>query len=113
MLTLPFPKPDTEFVVVPSEPTIEMLNAYDAARAATTMTANGMETYNPHQSYWALLKAAPPDDAYKRLLKIEAAALALSTAMVENEAKGADFELVDEEWMLLTAALQQNRKHNL
>lgn len=45
----------------------------------------------------------------ERLIKIEEAAMALSTAMVENEDKGADFELVDEEWMQLTAALQPRR----
>jgi len=36
-----------------------MLNAYDEARSATTIKFKGGETYNPHQSYWALLNAAP------------------------------------------------------
>lgn len=52
-------KPEPKHIIIPSEPTQEMLNAYDEARAATTMTAGGIETYNPHQSYWALLNAAP------------------------------------------------------
>jgi hypothetical protein len=56
---LPYEKPAGEYMLVPTEPTIEMLNAYDEARAATTMVTNGLETYNPHQSYWAMLAAAP------------------------------------------------------
>lgn len=41
-----------------------------------------------------------------RAQKIETAALALSTAMVESEADGADYEKVDEQWMRLTEALE-------
>lgn len=58
-MDMPIKKPDPKHIIVPTEPTQEMLNAYDEARMATTMTAGGIETYNPHQSYWALLNAAP------------------------------------------------------
>lgn len=59
-IKLAYPKPAGNWMLVPTEPTIEMLNAYDAARTATTMKPPGSsETYNPHQSYWALLAAAP------------------------------------------------------
>lgn len=61
-MELPIKKPEGEFVRVPTDPTIEMLNAYDEARAATTMTAGETMTYNPHQSYWALLNARPVED---------------------------------------------------
>jgi hypothetical protein len=59
MTKLPYPKPAGDYVLVPTDPTIEMLNAYDEVRVATTMVTNGLETYNPHQSYWAMLAAAP------------------------------------------------------
>lgn len=110
-------KPEAKLVILPTEPTQEMLNAYDEARAATTMHPPGsIETYNPHQSYWALLNAAPkiinadmdifPKAEVERLRRIETAAMDLSTAMVESEADGADFDAVDEHWVRLTAALQ-------
>jgi hypothetical protein len=57
-MELPITKPDGDYILVPTEPTQAMLNAYDEARAATTRVTNGLETYNPHQSYWALLHAA-------------------------------------------------------
>ena len=115
-MELPIKKPDAPFMMVPTEPTPEMLDAYDQARLATTIKGTGWaatkdspelpETYNPHQSYWALLNAAPANKEYKRLRAIEEAAMALSTAMVESEAKGGDYDLVDDEWMRLTEALQ-------
>lgn len=115
-MELPIKKPDAPFVMVPTEPTPEMLDAYDQTRLATTIKGTGWpatkdgpelpETYNPHQSYWALLNAAPPNAEYKRLRAIEEAAMALSTAMVESEATGADYDLVDDEWIRLTEALQ-------
>lgn len=55
----PYHKPSGDLMLVPTEPTIEMLNAYDEARAATSVTAGGVETYNPHQSYYAFLAASP------------------------------------------------------
>lgn len=107
-MELPYPKPASEFVVLPTVPTTEMLSAYDEARAATTMHPPGsIETYNPHQSYWALLNAAPVNRELERLREIEQAAMALSTAMVESEAKGANFDLVDDAWMWLTAVLEK------
>lgn len=59
-----YPKPRDEFMLVPTEPTIAMLSAYDEARAATTMKPGDVETYNPHQSYWAMLNAAPVPPAW-------------------------------------------------
>lgn len=107
-MELPYPKPAGEFVVLPTEPTTEMLNAYDEARAATTMHPPGsIKTYNPHQSYWALLNAAPANKELERLREIERAAMALSTAMVESEAKGAVYHLVDDEWMWLSAVISK------
>lgn len=47
-----------------------------------------------------------PDAKIARLRKIEAAADALSAAMVDSEEHGADYDLVDEQWIALTAALQ-------
>ena len=46
------------------------------------------------------------DKENARLREIEAAAEALSTAMVDSEEHGADYDLVDEQWIALTAALQ-------
>ncbi len=40
------------------------------------------------------------------LQKVMDAAEVLSTAMVESEANGADYEMVDEPWQHLTAAIQ-------
>lgn len=60
---LPIKKPEGEFVLLPIEPTTEMINAYDEAREATTLytrvDGRPIVTYNPHQSYWAMLHAAP------------------------------------------------------
>lgn len=58
-MELPVKRPDAEWVMVPTEPTPEMLSRYDEARLATTTIAGGVATYNPHQSYWAMLAAAP------------------------------------------------------
>lgn len=63
-MNLPIEKPSGAHVLVPTEPTIEMLNAYDEALSATTMNTyvpghGNVATYNPHQSYWALLNARP------------------------------------------------------
>ena len=41
-MDLPIKKPAGTVMLVPTEPTTEMLNAYDEARAATTMTAGGV-----------------------------------------------------------------------
>lgn len=41
-----------------------------------------------------------------RWIRIELAAMHLSTAMVEAEATNADFDCVDQQWAGLTAALQ-------
>lgn len=116
-MELPIKKPEAKHIIVPTEPTQEMLNAYDEARAATTMHPPGsIETYNPHQAYWALLNAAPKmlnretdlilKSELARLQKIERAALDLSTAMVDTEAEGGEYELVDKQWKNLTAAMQ-------
>lgn len=116
-MELKYPKPEAKLVIVPSDPTPEMLNAYDEARGATTMHPPGsIETYNPHQSYWALLNAAPrvvnsdmdifPRAEIARLRKIEEAAMALSTKMADTEAEGGNYDLVDEPWVWLTVALQ-------
>jgi len=50
-----------------------------------------------------------PDGEIERLHKIEAAAMALSTAMVESEAEGADYDKIDRPWMNLTLALQPQK----
>lgn len=51
--------------------------------------------------------ASPPAGVGEkaRLLTIEAAAEALSAAMVDSEEHGADYDLVDEQWIALTTAL--------
>ena len=41
----------------------------------------------------------------KKVKALLVAAAALSTAMVQAETKGADFSLVDDEWIELTAAI--------
>ena len=46
-----------------------------------------------------------PKEQAPLLLNVYKAALALSTAMVEAEVKGANFDLVDKEWADLTEAL--------
>lgn len=46
------------------------------------------------------------NDEIIQLKTIKEAALALSTAMVDSEELGADYELVDEEWIKLTVALE-------
>lgn len=65
-MELPIKKPEGEFVRVPTEPTTEMINAYDEAREATTLytrvDGKPVVTYNRHQSYWALLNARPVED---------------------------------------------------
>lgn len=44
------------------------------------------------------------------LVGVAQAALALSTAMVEAEGKGADFGLIDTQWINLTASLEACRE---
>lgn len=44
------------------------------------------------------------------LRKVKEAALALSSQMIEEEAVGADFDSVEEEWIELTAALENLRE---
>ncbi len=48
-------------------------------------------------------------DEFSALFAIREAALALSTAMVEAEERGANFDLVDDEWAFLTSALETYR----
>lgn len=103
-MELPIKKPAGDFVVVPTEPTIDMLNAYDEARAATTMkgqpAGDGLpappDTYNPHQSYWALLHAAEA----LRLPDFAIVPVKLTDAMRERMAHIADGPLRshDEVW---------------
>ena len=47
------------------------------------------------------------DREMQRLRNVEAAALSLSTAMVDSEEHGADYTRVDKQWAALTAALSQ------
>lgn len=46
---------------------------------------------------------------FDALFAIREAALKLSSAMVDAECEGADFDSVDVEWQFLTAALEQYR----
>lgn len=64
-IKLPYPKPEVEYMLVPTEPTQAMLDAYDEARHATTISPpSGRETYNPHQAYWAMLNAVPKSKSF-------------------------------------------------
>jgi hypothetical protein len=67
-------KPPGAFVVVPTEPTLEMLDAYDEARVLTSRA--GDVDGSRHRAYWALLAAAPkfetpPLPALKELANIK------------------------------------------
>jgi len=101
-----FPKVDPNCAGCGKPLVIENAWMTDGCPCNTPLGVNNM-----NETRWRLLMQLQQRQSFEieRLRKIEAAAMALSTKMVETEADGGDYERVDAEWTGLTAALQPQK----